>query len=76
MSVQKFEGSKKEPSLNIERPNTYMKCGNVFTKELLNVCPAKEIGCNICKCKGHFGILSKFKGRRPVVNIVEEIEYN
>ena len=42
---------KKEPSLNIERSNTCMKCGNAFTKGHLNVCPAKENDCNICKEK-------------------------
>ena len=44
-----FNNVKKEPSLNIERSNTCMKCGNAFTKGHLNVCPAKEIDCNICK---------------------------
>ena len=48
-----------------------MKCGNVFTKSL-NVYPAKEINCNICKYKGHFGRLCKSKGRKPSVNTVEE----
>ena len=51
---KKFKAVKKEPSLNIERPNTYMNCGNAFTKGHLNVCPAKEIICNICKYNGHF----------------------
>ena len=63
---------KKEPSLNIERSNTCMKCGNAFTKGQLNVCPAKEIICNICKYKGHFGRLCKSKGRKPAVNVVDE----
>ena len=49
-----------------------MKCGNAFTKGHLNVCPAKEKICNICKHKGHLGKLRKSKGRRPVVNNVEE----
>ena len=56
-----FNNVKKEPSLNIERSNTCMKCGNAFTKGHLNVCPAKEIVCNICKYKGHFGRLCKSK---------------
>ena len=67
-----FNNVKKEPSLNIERSNTCMKCGNAFTKGHLNVCPAKEIVCNICKYKGHFGRLCKSKGRKPAVNTVDE----
>ena len=59
-------------SWNIERSNTCMKCWNAFTKGHLNVCPAKEIVCNICKYKGHFGRLCKSKGRKPAVNIVDE----
>ena len=47
-----------------------MKCGNAFTKGHLNLCPAKEIICNISKYKGYFGILCKSKGRRPAVNNV------
>ena len=58
--------------MNIERSNTCMKGGNAFTKGHLNVCPAKEIVCNICKYKGHFGRLCKLKGRKPAVNTVEE----
>ena len=53
-----------------------MKYGNAFTKGHINVCPAKVIICNICNDEGHFGRLCKLKGRRPVVNKVEEIEYN
>ena len=68
-----FSNVKKEPSLNIERSNTCMKCGNAFTKGHLNVCPAKEKICNICKYKGHFGRLCKSKGRKPAVDTVEEI---
>ena len=37
------------------------------------MCPAKEIFCNICKYKGHFGRLCKSKGRKPAVNTVEEV---
>ena len=70
-----FNNVKKEPSLNIERSNTCMKCGNAFTKGHLNVCPAKEIVCNICKYKGHFGRLCKSKGRKPAVNTVDESVY-
>ena len=43
-----------------------------FYKGHLNVCPAKEIICNFCKHKGHFGRLCESKGRRPVVNNIEE----
>ena len=68
-----FNNVKKEPNLNIERSNICMKCGNAFTKGHLNVCPAKEIICNICKYKGHFGRLCKSKGRKPAVNTVEEV---
>ena len=67
-----FNNVKKEPSLNIERSNTWMKCGNAFTKGHLNVCPAKEIVCNICKYKGLFGRQCKSKGRKPTVNTVDE----
>ena len=49
-----------------------MKCGIYFSKGPLNVCPVKEKLCNIFKYKGHFGRLCKSKGRRPVVNNVEE----
>ena len=70
-----FNNVKKEPSLNIKISNTCMKFGNAFTKghlNDLNVCPAKEIICNICKYKGPFGRLCKPKGRKPAVNTVEE----
>ena len=67
-----FNNKKKEPSLNIERSNTCMKCRNAFTKGHLNMCPAKEIACNNCKYKGLFGRLCKSKGRKPAVNIVDE----
>ena len=67
-----FKTLEKEPSLNVQRSNTCMKCENAFTKEHLNVCPAKEIICNFCKYKGHFGRLCESKERRPVVNNVEE----
>ena len=43
---------KKELSLNIERSNSCMKCGNTFTKGHLNVCPAKDITCKIVIIKG------------------------
>ena len=49
-----------------------MKCGNAFTKGHLNVSPAKEIVCIICKYTGHFGRLCKSKGRKPAVNTVDE----
>ena len=58
--------------MNIERSNTCIKCGNAFTKGHLNVCQAKEIICNICKYKGHFGRLCKSKERKPAVNTVKE----
>ena len=36
-SFNNHDQIKKEPSLNIERSNAYMKCGNSFTKGHLNV---------------------------------------
>ena len=67
-----FNNVKKESSLNIERSNTCMISGNAFTNGHLNVCPVKEIICNICEYKGHFGKLCKSKGRKPAVNTVKE----
>ena len=67
-----FYNVKKGPSLSIERSNTCMNCENAFTKGHLNVCPAKEIICNVCKYKGHFGRLCKSKGRNSAINFVEE----
>ena len=61
---------KKEPSLNIERSNSCMKCGNVFTKGHLNVCPAKDITCKNCNYKGHFAKLCKSRNKRPTINTV------
>ena len=61
---------KKKPSLNIERSNSCMKCGNTFTKGHLNVCPAKEITCKNCNYKGHFAKLCKSRNKRPTVNTV------
>ena len=70
--TKNFNNVKKEPSLNIERSNTCMKCGNAFTKGHLNLRSAKEIFCKIYKYKGHFGRLCKSKGRKPAVNTVDE----
>ena len=67
-----FDTVKKTPSLNIEKSNACLECGKGFTKGLLNGCPAKEVLCNICKYKRHFGRLCESKGRRAVVNNVEE----
>ena len=58
-----FNNVKKEPSLNIERSNT---CMNAITKGHLNVCPAKEIVCNICKYKGHFEDFVNRKEENPL----------
>ena len=69
---ENFNTIKEEQNLNIEKSNTFMKRGNTFNKGRLKVCPAKETLCNICLYKGHFGRLCKSKGRRPVVNNVEE----
>ena len=61
---------KKEPSLNIERSNSCMKCRNTFTKGNLNLCPAKDITCNNCNYKGHFAKLCKSRNKRPTDNYV------
>ena len=61
---------KKEPSLNIERSNVYMKCGNPITKGHLNVCPAKDIPSKNCNYKRHFAKLCKSCNKRPTVNTV------
>ena len=59
---------KREPTLNIERSNTCMKCGGTFSKGQLAVCPAKDTTCTSCKHEGHF---TKFcKSCRKNVNSV------
>ena len=63
---------KKEPSLNIERSNSCMKCGNAFTKGHSNVCPAKDITCKNCNYRGHFAKLFKSRNKRPTVNTVSD----
>ena len=63
---------KKEPSLNIERSNSCMKCGNAITKGHLNVCPAKDITCKNCNYKGHFAKLCKSRNKRPTVNTASD----
>ena len=60
---------KREPTLNIKRTNTCMKCGGNFTKGHLAVCPAKDTTCTTCKYRGHFSRLCK--SRRKIVNIVD-----
>ena len=60
---------KREPTLNIERKNTCMKCVGSFTKGHLAVCPAKDTTCTTCKYRGHFTRLCK--SRRKNVNIVD-----
>ena len=59
---------KREPTLNIERSNNCMKCGGLFSKGHLAVCPAKDTTCTSCKFKGHFTRLCR--SRRKNVNIV------
>ena len=61
-----------EPSLNIERSNTWVKCGNPITKGHLNACPAKNIICKNCKYKSYFANLCKSKNKRPSINIVND----
>ena len=63
---------KKEPSLNIERRNACMKCGNPFTKGHINVCPAKDITCKNCNYNGHFAKLCTDSNKRPTVNTVND----
>ena len=67
---------KKEPSLNLERSNSCMKCGNAFTKGLLNFCPAKDITCKNCNYKGHFARLCKSRNKRTIVNTVSDSYVN
>ena len=59
---------KREPTLNIERSNTCMKCGGTFSKRHLAVCPAKDTTCTSCKHRSHFTKLCK--SLRKNVNIV------
>ena len=59
---------KREPTLNIEKSNTCMKCGGTFSKGHLAVYPAKDTTCTSCKYKGHFTRLCR--SRRRKVNIV------
>ena len=45
-----------------------MKCGGIFSKGHLAVCPARDTTCTSCKYKGHF---TRFcRSRRENVNIV------
>ena len=60
---------KREPTLNIERNNTCMKCRRTFSKGHLAVYPAKDTTCTSCKYRGHFTRLCK--SRRKNVNIVD-----
>ena len=50
---------KREPTLNIERINTCMKCGGTISKGHLAVCPGKEITCTSCKFKAQCTRLCK-----------------
>ena len=59
---------KREPTLNIEKSNNCMKCGGIFSKGHLAVCPAKGTTCTSCRYKGHFTRLCR--SRRKNVNIV------
>ena len=59
---------KREPTLNIEKTNNCMKCGGIFSKSHLAVCPAKDTTCTSCKYKGHFTRLCR--SRRKNVSIV------
>ena len=60
---------KREPTLNIERNNTCMKCGGTFSIGHLAVCPAKDTICTSCKYQGHFNRLCK--SSRKNLNIVD-----
>ena len=59
---------KREPTLNIEKSNTCMKCGGTVSKDHLAVCPAEDTTCHSCKYKGYFTRLCR--SRRRNVNIV------
>ena len=45
-----------------------MKCGGIFSKGHLAVCPAKDTTCTSCRYKGHF--IRLCRSRRKKVNIV------
>ena len=62
----------KEPSLNIERKNSCINCGNGFTKGHLNVCPVKDKTCKNCNYKRHFAKLCKSRNKSPTVNTVTD----
>ena len=70
---------KREPTLNVEKSNTCIKCGGTFSKGHLAVCPAKDTTCTSCKYKGHFTRLCR--SRRRSVNkvnnqIVDNTDFN
>ena len=69
-SFNNYNQIKKEPSLNIERSNTCMKCGNPFTKGHLNVCPAKDL--TFKNYKSHIAKLCKSRNKGPTVNTVSD----
>ena len=60
---------KREPTSNIERSNTCMKCGGTCSKGHLAVRPAKDTTFTSFKYRGHFTRLCKT--RRKNVNIVD-----
>ena len=67
----------KELSLNIERSNACMKCGNPFTIGHLKVCPATDITCKNCNYKEPFSKKFWKSGiKRPSVNIVNDNHLN
>ena len=70
---------KREPTLNIERSNTCMKCGGTFSKGYLAFCPAKDTPCTSCKYKGHFAKLCKFCHKNVNIlsnQIVDNTDFN
>ena len=70
---------KREPTLNIEKSNTCVKCGGTFSKGHLAVCSAKDSTCTSCKNKGHFTRLCKSRRRNVrIVNnqMVDNTDFN
>ena len=65
---------KREPTLNIERRNTCMKCDGKFSKGHLAVCLAKNTTFTSCNYR-HF-TTGLCKTHRKIVNIDSQIVYN
>ena len=55
--------------MHVERENSCMKYGGMFTKKQLAIFPVKDAHCTACNIKGHFTKTCKCK--RKIVNIVD-----